>query len=94
MTALLGELCLAGAVGAPLAGAVAAAGGRAWGLRAAAGLGWISALLAVVAAGVVALHGPFVAAADGRGGQVVLGLWADQLTVTLVVLVCVVGAVV
>ena len=94
MTSLLGEMCLVGAVGAPLAGAVAAAGGRARGLRAAAGLGWISALLAVVAAGVVALHGPFVAAADGRGGQVVLGLWADQLTVTLVVLVCVVGAVV
>jgi NAD(P)H-quinone oxidoreductase subunit 5 len=89
----IGELCLTGALGAPLAGAVAAAAGGVRGLRAAAHLGWTSALLAVVAAGVVALRGPYLAAAD-TGGHVVLGLWADQLTVTLVVVVCVVGAVI
>ena len=91
----LGELCLSGAVGAPLAGAVVSVAGRGErSHRAAARLGWISAFLAVAAVVVVALHGPFVAAVDAGHGQVVLGLWADQLTVTLVLLVCVVGAVV
>jgi len=90
-----GALCLAGAVGAPLAGAVVSIVSRGGGgYRAAARLGWISALLAGAAAGVVALHGPYLAAAESASGQVVLGLWADQLTVTLVLLVCVVGAVV
>ena len=95
MMALLGELCLTSAVVAPLAGAaVSGASGAAPGRghRAAAGLGWMSAMLALVAAGVVGLRGPFMVAVDGRHGQVVLGLWADQLTVTLVALVCIVGA--
>jgi NADH:ubiquinone oxidoreductase subunit 5 (subunit L)/multisubunit Na+/H+ antiporter MnhA subunit len=89
-------MCLAGAVVAPLLGAAAsAAGGRVpgRGQRAAAGLGWVSALLALVTGVLVALHGPFAVAVDAAHGQVLLGLWADQLTVTLMVLVCVVGAV-
>ncbi len=92
---VLGELCLTGAAAAPLAGAAASVVGRGErGHRAAARLGWISALLAGTAVVVVALQGPFVAAVDGGHGQVVVGLWANQLTVTLVLLVCVVGAVV
>ncbi len=97
MRETLGELCLAGAVVAPLVGAgVSAAGERVPGReqRVAAGLGWASALLALVTAALVALRGPFAVAVDAAHGQVVLGLWADQLTVALMVLVCVVGAVV
>jgi uncharacterized protein YbcC (UPF0753/DUF2309 family)/NADH:ubiquinone oxidoreductase subunit 5 (subunit L)/multisubunit Na+/H+ antiporter MnhA subunit len=97
MTVLFGELCLTGSVVAPLVGAVvSAAGGRACGRghRAAAGLAWMSAVLALVTAVLVALRGPFVVALHGGRGQVLLGLWADQLTVALVALVCVVGAVV
>ncbi len=97
MTVVVGELCLIGAVVSPLAGsAVSAASppapGR--GHRAAAGLGWASALLALVAVGVVGLRGPFVVALDDGHGQVLVGLWADQLTVALVAVVCTVGAVV
>ncbi len=97
MRETLGELCLAGAVVASLVGAgVSAAGGRVpgRGQRAAAGLGWVSALLALVTAGLVVLGGPLVAAVDEANGQVLVGLWANQLTVILMVLVCVVGAVV
>ena len=63
MRETLGELCLAGAVVAPLLGAtVSAAGGRTpgRGQRVAAGLGWVSALLALATAGLVALRGPLV----------------------------------
>lgn len=97
MRETLGELCLAGAVLAPLLGAgVSASGGLrpSREQRVAAGLGWASALLALVTAALVALRGPFAVAVDAAHGQVVLGLWADQLTVALMVLVCVVGAVV
>src|SRR5579875_275845 len=93
LSALVGQLSLAGALGAPAAGALVVAARGARGLRAAAGLGWLSAILAAVAAGAVALDGPFVVAARSDG-QVLVGLWANQLTVTLAVLVCVVGAVV
>lgn len=97
MSAVLGELSLIGAVVVPLAGAaVSAASGAAPGRghRAAAGLGWMSALLAFVTVGVVAAQGPFLVAMGYGPGQVVIGLWANQLTVTLVALVCLVGAVV
>ena len=97
MTSVLGELCLAGAVLAPLVGAVISiVGGGAPGrrCRTAAGLGWVSAGLAIVAATLVALGGPFGVTLHGAYGRPVLGLWADQLTVTLLVLVCGVGAVV
>ncbi|MHB1739674.1 MAG: proton-conducting transporter transmembrane domain-containing protein [Actinomycetes bacterium] len=97
MTRVLGQLCLAGAVLAPLTGAIVAVVGK--GLpgrrcQTAAGLGWVSAGLAIVAATSVALGGPFAVALVGAYSQPVLGLWADQLTVTLLVLVCGVGAVV
>ncbi|MHB1516968.1 MAG: proton-conducting transporter transmembrane domain-containing protein [Acidimicrobiales bacterium] len=97
MTGVLGELCLVGAVAAPLVGAVVSvAGGGAPQprCRTAAGLGWVSALLAIAAATSVALGGPFGATLNGPFGRSLLGLWADQLTVTLLVLVCGVGAVV
>jgi NADH:ubiquinone oxidoreductase subunit 5 (subunit L)/multisubunit Na+/H+ antiporter MnhA subunit len=97
MIAVLGGACLAGAVVAPLAAALlsvvrAPKPGRAQ--QTTTRLGWLSALLALVAAALVGLGGPFLVAVGGRPGHVALGLWADQLTVTLVVLVCVVGAVV
>ncbi|MHB1713131.1 MAG: proton-conducting transporter transmembrane domain-containing protein [Acidimicrobiales bacterium] len=97
MTSVLGELFLVGAVLAPLAGAVVSlSGGRPpqRRCRTAAGLGWVSALLAIAAAASVALGGPFGATLGAAYGRPVLGLWADQLTVTLLVLVCAVGAVV
>ncbi len=94
---MLGELCLAGAVLAPLLGAaVSASGGRVPGrrCRTATALAWLSALLAFVTAVSVALRGPFVVAVDSAHGEPVLGLWANQLTVAVMVLVCAVGAVV
>jgi len=97
VTSVLGELFLVGAVAAPLAGAVVSvAGGGApqQRCRTAAGLGWVSALLAIAAATWVALRGPFGATLGGTAGRPALGLWADQLTVALLVLVCGVGAVV
>ena len=95
MTSVFGELCLVGAILAPLTAAIISIGGdprrR---CRLAAGLGWVSAVFAIAAAFSVALAGPFAVAMDGAYGQPVLGLWANQLTVTLLVLVCGVGAVV
>lgn len=97
MTALVGGFCLAGSVLAPLAGAaVSAASGLTVcrGHRITAGLGWLSALLSAGSTVVVATHGPFLVAVEGIHGRVVAGLWADQLTVSLVALVTVVGALV
>jgi len=97
VTNVFGELVLVGAVLAPLAGAVVSVAGGGAPLRrcrAAAGLGWISAALAIAAATWVGLRGPFGATVGGTYGRPVLGLWADQLTVTLLILVCGVGAVV
>ena len=97
MREMFGEVCLVGAVVAPLLGAAASvAGGRVPGRAqgAAAGLGWVSALLALATAVWVALRGPLVVAVHVGHGQVLIGLWANQLTVVLMVLVCVVGAVV
>ncbi|MCL4423229.1 MAG: sodium:proton antiporter [Actinobacteria bacterium] len=94
---MIGELCLLGGVLAPLAGSAVLAVPRrtaGWRCRTATGLAWLSTLLAFAAAVSVGLHGPFVVALDSRHGQLVLGLWANQLTVTLAVLVCAVGAVV
>lgn len=97
MRGMFGEVCLAGVVPVALIGAgVSIIGGRGsdWRCRRASRLAWLSALLAVAAAASVVLRGPFVVAVDGAHGQPVFGLWANQLTVTLVVLVCAVGAVV
>lgn len=97
MTDLFAEVSLPGAVLAPLVGAiVCTAGKRVPGraCRTATGLAWLSALLALVTVAVVALHGPFVVAVDGAHGPPLIGLWANQLTATLMLLVCTVGAVV
>lgn len=97
MTSAIGETCLAGAMLVPVAGALFALLGRAAPARrcrAAANLAWLSAALAVGAAASVAVRGPFGVALDSGHGRPVLGLWADSLTVTLLVLVCGVGAVV
>lgn len=92
-----GDLCLVGAVVAPLVGAVisvAGGGDPQRRCRTAAGLGWVSAGLAVATATLVALRGPLGATLAGAHSRPALGLWANQLTVTLLVLVCGVGAVV
>ncbi len=97
MTSDLGVACLVGAILAPLAAGVVSVGGGGASegrCRAAAGLGWVSAGLAIVAALSVAVGGPFAATVGGASGWPALGLWADPLTVTLLVLVCGVGAVV
>ncbi|MHB8287866.1 MAG: proton-conducting transporter transmembrane domain-containing protein [Acidimicrobiales bacterium] len=94
----IGRLCLVGAVIAPLVAAGASfpsrtpLGGRR--SRTAAGLGWLSATLAAISATIVGFVGPFSVSLGGAHATPMLGLWADQLTVTLLVLVCVVGAVV
>lgn len=97
MRSVLGELCLTGAVLTPLVGvavSVRARGGLGRGCRAAARLGWVSAALAVITGVAVALRGPFTVTLGGTAGRPMVGLWADQLTVTLLVLVCGVGALV
>jgi len=97
MLAFLGELALIGSVVAPLAAAalsVANPSTLGGGRREAVGLAWLSATMAVSAAVVVGLRGPFVVGVDATHGEVLVGLMADQLTVTLVALVCMVGAVV
>ena len=92
---LVGRVALLGTVVAPLVGAIVVLTGgptSGRGQRAAAALAWISAVLALMAAGVVGLHGPFAVGWSHGHARLVLGLWANQLTVTLVTLVCVVGA--
>ncbi len=93
----IGRLCLVGAVIAPLVAAGTSFSSRTplgRRSRTAAGLGWLSATLAVISATMVGLVGPFSVRLGGAHATLMLGLWADQLTVTLLVLVCVVGAVV
>ncbi len=91
----IGQISLVGAVILPLAAAaVSLAGNSLSGCRKAARLGWTSAAAATLATIMVALNGPFVAAVNGKHGNPILGLVANQLTVTLLVLVCVVGALV
>lgn len=97
MTSVPGALLLVGTVVTPLAGAVVSVLGTSHPRRRcqrAARLGWVSSLLAIVAAAAVAVHGPFGAMLVGSSDRPVLGMWADQLTVTLLLLVCGVGAVV
>ena len=92
----LGRVCLAGTVLLPLAAAVVAlAGGPATERsRRSARLSWGAALLAVATTAVVAWRGPFGLAPVGSGSAPTPLLWADPLTVTLLVLGCGVGAVV
>ena len=97
MLNVLGKLWLTGAVAVPLVSAsVSAIGGRERDrrCRTATTLAWSSAVLALAATLWVALRGPFTVVLVAGGGRPVVGLWANQLTVTLLALVCVVGAVV
>lgn len=97
MSAALEAPCLIGAVIAPfVAATVSQIGPRSALMRCrnATRVAWVSAALATVTAVSVVIDGPSGAVVrDARGGPVV-GLWADQLTVTLLVLVCVIGALV
>ncbi len=97
MLNLLGQVALVGAVLVPLVGAaVTAIGTRGadWRCRVATGLAWCGGVLALTAVLWVALRGPYGVFVDAGSGRPLVGLWADQLTVTLLALVCVVGAVV
>ncbi len=97
MLNLLGKLWLTGAVVVPLVSAsVPAVGrlGRERRCRSATALAWVGAALALAATLWVALRGSFTVVLVGGGGRPLVGLWANQLTVTLLALVCVVGAVV
>ena len=97
MIRIVVELCLVSAVLTPFVGAaISISGGsdRLKRCRTAAGLGWVSVLLAVITATAVALRGPFGVTLGGTYDRPVVGLWADQLTVTLLVLVCGMGALV
>lgn len=96
MTVALGRTLLAGTVALPLLGmlgSLAAGGALGRGHRWVVALGWSGALMALGALVTVALGGPF-GLEVGPHSQPVVGLWADQLTVTLVTLICLVGAVV
>ncbi len=92
---LIGKICLIGAVVVPLvAVAVSVVDDGLSCRRRAARLGWVSAAAAIVATIMVALNGPYSVTLNGGNGSPVFGLLANQLTVTLLVLVCVVGALV
>lgn len=91
---MFGELCLCGSVVAPLIGAGLSLTPRWRDSRALVALGWLSVTLALGALFSVGLTGPFVVALRSSNGVPVVGLWANQLTVTLAALVCAVGAIV
>lgn len=97
MLELLGKLCLMGAVVLPLLGAIISLfGGRLLKrrCRVAATLAWVSTLLAISTAIYVGLWGPFSAVLGAERSRTFIGLWANQLTVTLLTLICTVGALV
>ena len=96
MLTSIGRICLVGSVAAPVIGAVATTalrGRGSAGARAAALLHWAGAALAAFVVVVVAAHGT-AAAGVGSGRSVAVGLVANRLTVTLLVLVLGIGAVV
>ncbi len=90
-----GKLCLVAAVISPLFGAItsfprfSATGSR---RQVITGLGWIATGCALTAAIAVAVNGPFTVAITNSQHQPVVGLLANQFTITLLVLVCMVGA--
>lgn len=97
MLGQLGKLMLVGAILLPIVGALIVLIGswsREQRCRLAARLGWFSALLAVGSLISVAVSGPFIAVIVGDGKSPLIALWANQLSVTLLVLVTVVGALV
>lgn len=92
----VGRLCLVGTVAAPLLGAGAMALSRARrqkGAGLSAGLHWFGVALIGVLVVLVAIHGT-IDFGIHSGGSVIIGLSADHLTVTLMALVLVIGAIV
>jgi NAD(P)H-quinone oxidoreductase subunit 5 len=92
----IGRACLVGSVVAPLVGVamvMALRTRRSSGARVNAALHWIGVALAGLLVLVVAVHGSIDVGIDS-GGSVVVGLSANRLTVTLLVLVLGIGAVV
>ena len=92
---VIGRMCLVGTVLAPLLGACAMTivANRQTGARLSAALHWVGTALAAALVVVVALHGTVGVGVDS-GRTAVAGLTANRLTVTLVVLVLGIGAVV
>ena len=93
----LAEGCLAGAALTPFLGTVVARLRRPIAtirLPLVTTLGWISFTLAAVTAMIVAVSGPVGITVNESNGRPLVGLWANHLTVTLLVLVCGVGAIV
>ncbi len=93
----LAEGCLAGAALTPFLGTVVARSRRPLAtirLPIVTTLSWISVTFAAVTAVIVAISGPVGITVNGSSGRPLVGLWANHLTVTLLVLVCGVGAIV
>ena len=91
-----GGLCLVGTVASPMLGAGAMAllrDRRQEGARLSAGLHWLGMALAGLLVILVAIHGTIDIGIQS-GGSVIVGLSANHLTVTLIVLVLGIGAVV
>lgn len=97
MATLLGELCLTATIIVPVASTIISiprldsAKSR---CRIVAGFGWLTAGLAIITAVTVAISGPFTVTLANSKHQPIMGLLANQFTVTLLVLVCIVGAIV
>lgn len=91
---LLGQVCVAISVLAPAIGAAASwrSTRSASGPRVAATMTGIAAISAIALWTVVAIHGPIALEAPWRGRGPLVGLYADHLTVTLLTLICGVGA--
>ncbi len=93
--AWVGGVALAGTLGALVLGAaVTVAGARRHRARAGAVTAWAATGLAAVSAVVVGVAGPFGVGWRAGAPGALEGLWADPLTVSLLVLVCGVGALV
>ncbi len=97
MTNLLSELFLLSATFTPLIGSLVclvSKRGSDERCKLAGFFSWLAALSALIVTISVGLRGPFIIAADGVNGQALFGLWANQLTASLALLVTTVGAVV
>lgn len=97
MVDLLGELCLTATIIAPLPGVIISIprrGATSSRHQIVAGFAWLAAGLAVITATTVAITGPFTVALLNSKHQLAVGLMANQFTVALLVLICVVGALV
>jgi len=94
---VIGQVGLIGAVAAAVVGAAVSAAGMGTvdrRCRTTAQLSWLSAVLVLLTVVSVAWRGPVLAVVDGVPRRPAVGLWANQLTVTLMLLISVVGAMV